>query len=81
MNGTTRASSGLASDTEKRKRLIMRVQFALLDKGFYNGNIDGSMGPATRTAIKNYRVAYGLLTPVRETLDAQLLNSLNILAR
>ena len=81
MNGTTRASSGLASDTEKRKRLIMRVQFALLDKGFYNGNIDGSMGPATRTAIKNYRVAYGLPTPVRETLDAQLLNSLNILAR
>ncbi|ENX4517706.1 TPA: peptidoglycan-binding domain-containing protein, partial [Escherichia coli] len=55
--------------------------FALLDKGFYNGNIDGSMGPATRTAIKNYRVAYGLPTPVRETLDAQLLNSLNILAR
>jgi len=59
----------------------MRVQFALLDKGFYNGNIDGNMGPATRTAIKNYRVANGLATPVRETLDTQLLNSLNILAR
>ena len=79
--GANRASSGLTSDTEKRKRLIMRVQFALLDKGFYNGNIDGSMGPATRTAIKNYRVANGLPTPVREILDTQLLNSLNILAR
>ena len=37
-------SNGLASDAEKRKRLIMRVQFALLDRGFYNGNIDGIMG-------------------------------------
>ncbi|MCV5632844.1 His-Xaa-Ser repeat protein HxsA, partial [Escherichia coli] len=36
-----RTSNGLASDAEKRKRLIMRVQFALLDRGFYNGNIDG----------------------------------------
>ncbi|WP_370420541.1 His-Xaa-Ser repeat protein HxsA [Pantoea vagans] len=79
--GVNRGSSGLTSDTEKRKRLIMRVQFALLDKGFYNGNIDGSMGPATRTAIKNYRVTNGLPTPVRETLDTQLLNSLNVLAR
>lgn len=59
----------------------MRVQFALLDKGFYNGNLDGSMGPTTRTAIKNYRVANGLPTPARETLDAQLVNLLSILAR
>jgi peptidoglycan hydrolase-like protein with peptidoglycan-binding domain len=59
----------------------MRVQFALLDKGFYNGNIDGIMGPSTRTAIKNYRVENGLPIPARETLDTQLLNSLNILAR
>ncbi|HFO2534610.1 TPA: peptidoglycan-binding protein, partial [Yersinia enterocolitica] len=80
-NGTTRASNGLTSDSEKRKRLIMRVQFALLDKGFYNGNIDGIMGPSTRQSIKNYRVANGLPTPVTETLDTQLLNSLNILAR
>lgn len=79
--GANRASSGLTSDTEKRKRLIMRVQFALLDKVFYKGNIDRSMGPATRIAIKNYRIANGFPTPVRETLDTQLLNSLNILAR
>ncbi|WP_375137265.1 peptidoglycan-binding protein, partial [Klebsiella pneumoniae] len=82
--GTTeanRASNGLTSGTEKRKRLIMRVQFALLDKGYYNGNIDGIMGPSTRQSIKNYRIANGLPTPATETLDTQLLNSLNILAR
>lgn len=53
--GTTeanRASNGLTSGTEKRKRLIMRVQFALLDRGYYNGNIDGIMGPSTRQSIK-----------------------------
>lgn len=82
--GTTeanRASNGLTSATEKRKRLIMRVQFALLDKGFYNGNIDGIMGPSTRQSVKNYRIANGLPIPATETLDTQLLNSLNILAR
>lgn len=76
-----RTSNGLASDAEKRKRLIMRVQFALLDRGFYNGNIDGIMGPSTRLSVKNYRIANGLPIPATETLDAQLLNSLNILAR
>ena len=74
-----RASNGLASDAEKRKRLIMRVQFALLDRGFYNGNIDGIMGPSTRLSVKNYRIANGLPIPATETLDTQLLNSLNIL--
>ncbi|MGI1966766.1 peptidoglycan-binding protein, partial [Citrobacter freundii] len=69
------------SGTEKRKRLIMRVQFALLDKGFYNGNIDGIMGPSTRQSVKNYRIANGLPIPTTETLDTHLLNSLNILAR
>ncbi|HCQ9075516.1 TPA: His-Xaa-Ser repeat protein HxsA, partial [Klebsiella pneumoniae] len=47
----------------------------------YNGNIDGIMGPSTRQSIKNYRIANGLPTPATETLDTQLLNSLNILAR
>ncbi|OVV26933.1 hypothetical protein BME85_20840 [Klebsiella pneumoniae] len=49
--------------------------------GYYNGNIDGIMGPSTRQSIKNYRIANGLPTPATETLDTQLLNSLNILAR
>ncbi|HID2528530.1 TPA: peptidoglycan-binding protein, partial [Klebsiella pneumoniae] len=56
-------------------------QFALLDRGYYNGNIDGIMGPSTRQSIKNYRIANGLPTPATQTLDTQLLNSLNILAR
>jgi len=59
----------------------MRVQFALFDKGYYDGIIDGVMGPATRASIKSYRQSAGLPLPKNETLDAQLLNALGVLAR
>jgi His-Xaa-Ser repeat protein HxsA len=59
----------------------MRVQFALFDKGYYDGIIDGVMGPTTRASIKKYRQANDLPLPITETLDTQLLNALNILAR
>lgn len=59
----------------------MRVQFALFDKGYYEGAIDGVMGPGTRSAIRTYRINKGLPLPATETLDTQLLNSLNVLAR
>jgi His-Xaa-Ser repeat protein HxsA len=59
----------------------MRVQFALFDKGYYDGIIDGVMGPATRASIKKYRQVNGLPLPATETLDTQLLNSLSVLAR
>ena len=81
-SANTRPQIGnLSADSEKRKRLIMRVQFALFDKGYYDGIIDGVMGPTTRASIKKYRQANDLPLPITETLDTQLLNALNILAR
>ncbi|WP_208993734.1 peptidoglycan-binding protein [Alcanivorax sediminis] len=61
-----------------RITLIRRVQLALNLHGYYHGSIDGLMGPQTRAAIQNYRIDKGL----KEwgLIDAELLNSLGILA-
>ncbi len=63
---------------EQRKRLIMRVQFALFEKHYFNGVIDGVMGPTTRQSIRNYRKDAKL--PSNALIDAELLNSLRIYA-
>ncbi|WP_272521180.1 His-Xaa-Ser repeat protein HxsA [Providencia sp. PROV202] len=67
-----------APTEQQRKRLVMRVQYALFDRGYFNGPIDGVMGPATRTAINNYRRSHGL--PLTAYIDVDLLNSLGIYA-
>jgi hypothetical protein len=36
------------------------LQQALKDKGFYNGKIDGDIGPKTKEAIKAFKIANGL---------------------
>ncbi len=33
----------------------MRVQVALYARGYYNGSIDGVIGPETKSAIANYQ--------------------------
>ncbi|HEM7143235.1 TPA: His-Xaa-Ser repeat protein HxsA [Providencia stuartii] len=63
---------------EQRKRLVMRVQYALFERNYFDGVIDGVMGPATRNAITRYRQTYGL--PLNVFIDAELLNSLGIYA-
>ncbi|WP_109399405.1 His-Xaa-Ser repeat protein HxsA [Proteus sp. TJ1640] len=63
---------------EQRKRLVMRVQFALFEKHYFNGVIDGVMGPATRQSIQNYRRDMKLSS--NALIDADLLNALGIYA-
>lgn len=63
---------------EQRKRLVMRVQYALFERSYFNGVIDGVMGPATRDAITRYRRTHGLSLNV--FIDAALLNSLGLYA-
>ena len=36
------------------------LQQALKDKGFYDGKIDGIVGPKTKKAIKAFKVSHGL---------------------
>jgi len=40
--------------------MVVRVQAALMRKGYYNGDIDGILGPATRAALTAYQKDEGL---------------------
>jgi hypothetical protein len=39
---------------------VGQVQSALSRKGYYHGAVDGRMGPATRSALRQYQVNHGL---------------------
>lgn len=61
-----------------RSTLITMVQTALRINGFYKGKIDGLMGPNTRAAILEYRIANRLGN--NSNIDSLLLNSLGLSA-
>ena len=42
------------------KMTVRQIQGALKKAGFYNGAIDGKMGPKTKEAIKEFQKEYGL---------------------
>jgi len=52
------------------------VQMALTRSGYYNGPIDGRIGPMSRQAISNYQSDRGFR--VTGYPDANLLNSLGL---
>jgi hypothetical protein len=54
----------------------MKVQRALARRGYYNGPIDGSLGPGSRNAIARYQRDRGL--PVTGSVTSSLLRSLGI---
>lgn len=56
--------------------LPAQVQSALAREGYYDGDIDGDIGPASRSAIANYQRDNGL--PVTGTITNSLLDSLGI---
>ena len=48
------------NSTYKRTYSIQRIQMELEARGFYTGDIDGSFGPATETAVKAFQKSVGL---------------------
>ena len=52
------------------------VQERLAQQGYYNGPIDGDIGPGSRHAIANYQADHGL--PVNGSIDEPLLVSLGL---
>jgi hypothetical protein len=58
------------------RSLASDVQLALARRGYYDGMIDGIIGPRSRQAISNYQAEKGL--PVTGTIDAYLLRSLRL---
>jgi hypothetical protein len=43
-----------------RDTVVARVQQHLADQGYYNGTIDGVVGPRTRAAIRAYESTHGM---------------------
>lgn len=58
------------------KSEVRSVQQNLKDNGYYNGNVDGLMGPQTREAIRKYQKAESL--PVTGRLDSQTAGKLGV---
>jgi peptidoglycan hydrolase-like protein with peptidoglycan-binding domain len=49
-------------ETNVTADVVMRVQTALERAGYYKGPIDGTLGPATMSAVDAYQRAEGLAT-------------------
>lgn len=63
----------LSGRTHRFTAIVKRVQIGLLAQGVYEGPIDGTVGPGTRSALRRFQTVRGLgatgtITP--ETLDA-----------
>ena len=57
-------------------QVIANVQSALQQQGYYNGEVDGLIGPLTRGAIADYQRDHGLYTT--STIDEPTLQSLGM---
>jgi hypothetical protein len=57
-------------------QVIANVQAALQQQGYYQGEVDGLLGPITRNAIANYQRDHGLYTT--STIDEPTLQSLGM---
>jgi peptidoglycan hydrolase-like protein with peptidoglycan-binding domain len=79
---TSGSSSGMSSRSNRSMSSsnasqsdVMRAQQALKDKGLYNGQVDGKIGPETRTAISQFQRQNGLKQSAQ--LDQQTLGDLS----
>jgi His-Xaa-Ser repeat protein HxsA len=68
----------LSGRSQRFTSIMRRVQIALLAQGFYEGAIDGVVGPSTRGALRRFQTSRGLeqtgtVTP--QTLDALIISS------
>jgi hypothetical protein len=70
-NGPIYAYHNLSPD-----QVTANVQSALQAQGYYQGEIDGLLGPITRAALANYQEAHGLYTT--EAIDEPTLDSLGM---
>ena len=56
--------------------MVVRVQAALMRLGYYRGDIDGLLGPATRAGLKKFQESQGLKQTGR--IDVETLTRLGI---
>jgi Putative peptidoglycan binding domain len=70
---SNRSMGSTSSDASQND--VMRAQQALKDKGLYDGQVDGKLGPQTRTAISQFQRQNGLKQSAQ--LDQQTLGDLS----
>lgn len=68
----------LSGRSAQFQSIVRRVQIGLLGQGYYQGDVDGEVGPSMRAALREFQSAVGLtvtgtITP--ETLDALKISS------
>ena len=56
--------------------MVVRVQAALMRRGYYKGDIDGLLGPLTRAALQGFQISEGLTQTGR--MDLETLSRLGI---
>lgn len=69
----------LPGNSDKFKEIVREVQFAMLAFGYYNGEIDGVMGPDMRAGLQRLQADYNL--KVTGTVTPETLDALRIVAR
>ena len=70
-DGPIYAYNGLPPD-----QVVANVQAALQEQGYYQGEVDGLLGPLTREAIADYQRDHGLY--MTSAIDEPTLESLGI---
>ena len=61
---------------QEASRMVIRVQAALMRRGYYYGDIDGLLGPITRAALKAFQASEGI--PQTGRMDIATLTKLGI---
>lgn len=61
---------------EPPDKVIADVQTELQDMGYYQGEVDGLLGPLTRQALRDYQADHGLM--VTEAIDEPTLDALQL---
>jgi hypothetical protein len=74
--GDTGMKQDLGGAVHASKMQVKDAQQKLKDQGLYNGDIDGLIGPQTRSAIKQFQQSKGLT--VNGKLDEKTLNAIGV---
>jgi His-Xaa-Ser repeat protein HxsA len=75
---STSPSTLLPGNSDKFLEIARQVQLGLYSWGYYSGEIDGIVGPATRLAISSMQADWGL--NVTGTITPEVLDALKIVA-
>lgn len=69
----------LPGNSGKFRDIVIQVELALTSYGYYNGTIDGVIGPQAKNALRRFQADYAL--KVTGTVTPEVLTALNIAAK